>query len=112
MPCDDVAHRILSCAFDPAQQEAAYRLDRIDFGLDVQEAIEAPRWYHERGRTLGLEARFPEEARRALAGKGHEIEVLGAWDATTGGAQAIAVDANGVFAAGADPRREGVAAGY
>ena len=84
----------------------------IDFGLDVQAAIEAPRWYHEHGRTLRVEARFPEEVRRALGGKGHEIELLAEWDATTGGAQAIAVDANGVFAAGADPRREGVAAGY
>jgi gamma-glutamyltranspeptidase/glutathione hydrolase len=84
----------------------------IDFGLDVQAAIEEPRWYHERGRTLEVEARFPEEVRRALAGKGHEIELLSEWDATTGGAQAIVVDENGVFAAGADPRREGVAAGY
>ncbi|MGH2379566.1 MAG: gamma-glutamyltransferase, partial [Candidatus Limnocylindria bacterium] len=78
----------------------------IDFGLDVQAAIEEPRWFHERGRTLGLEARFPEEVCKSLQGKGHEIELLGAWDATTGGAQAIAVGENGVFAAGADPRRE------
>jgi gamma-glutamyltranspeptidase / glutathione hydrolase len=84
----------------------------VDFGLDVQEAIEAPRWFHEAGRTLRMEARFPEEVRRALAGKGHEIEVLAEWDDVTGGAQAIAVGENGVFAAGADPRREGTAAGY
>lgn len=84
----------------------------IDFGMDVQAAIEEPRWVHEHGRTLRLEARFPEEVRRGLSGKGHEIELLADWDETTGGAQAIAVDANGVFAAGADPRREGVAAGY
>lgn len=84
----------------------------IDFGLDVQTVIEEPRWFHERARTLELEARFPEEVQRALAGKGHEIELLGEWDQTTGGAQAIAVDPSGVFAAGADPRREGVAAGY
>ena len=84
----------------------------IDFGLDVQEAIEAPRWFHESGRTLKLEARFPEDVRRELSGRGHELVLLPEWDAVTGGAQAIAVDANGVFAAGADPRREGVAAGY
>jgi len=84
----------------------------IDFGMDVQEAIEAPRWFHESGRTLKVEGRFPEDVRRALAGKGHEIELLDPWAEVTGGAQAIAVDDNGVFAAGADPRREGVAAGY
>lgn len=84
----------------------------VDFGMDVQDAIEAPRWFHETGRTLRMEARFPEEVRRALGGKGHEIEVLPDWDDVTGGAQAIAVGENGVFAAGADPRREGTAAGY
>ena len=84
----------------------------IDFGMDVQDAIEAPRWLHETGRALRMEARFPEDVRRALGGKGHEIELLAEWDDVTGGAQAIAVGENGVFAAGADPRREGVAAGY
>jgi gamma-glutamyltranspeptidase/glutathione hydrolase len=84
----------------------------IDFGMDVQDAIEAPRWFHDSGRTLKMEGRFPEDVRRALGGKGHEIELLPDWDGVTGGAQAIAVGENGVFAAGADPRREGVAAGY
>jgi gamma-glutamyltranspeptidase/glutathione hydrolase len=84
----------------------------IDHGLDVQEAIEAPRWYHESGRTLQLESRFPEQVRKGLAAKGHELQVLGEWAMITGGAQAIAIDANGVFSGGADPRREGHAAGY
>ena len=84
----------------------------IDFGMDVQEAIEAPRWFHVGGRALKVEGRFPEDVRRALSGKGHEIELLADWDDVTGGAQAIAIGENGVFAAGADPRREGVAAGY
>lgn len=84
----------------------------LDHEMDVQEAIEQPRWFHESGRTLKMEARYPEQVRRALASKGHEIELLPEWDAITGGAQAIAIDGNGVFAAGADPRREGVAAGY
>jgi gamma-glutamyltranspeptidase/glutathione hydrolase len=84
----------------------------IDHGLDVQEAIEAPRWYHEAGRTLELESRFSEQVRKGLAAKGHDLHVLGEWAEITGGAQAVAIDANGVFSAGADPRREGYAAGY
>jgi gamma-glutamyltranspeptidase / glutathione hydrolase len=84
----------------------------IDHGLDVQEAIEAPRWYHDAGRTLQLEARFPEPVRKGLAAKGHELQLLGDWAEITGGAQAVAIDENGVFSAGADPRREGYAAGY
>ena len=84
----------------------------IDHGLDVQEAIEAPRWYHETGRTLQVESRFPEQVRKGLAAKGHDLQVLGEWAEITGGAQAIAIDENGVFSGGADPRREGYAAGY
>jgi gamma-glutamyltranspeptidase/glutathione hydrolase len=84
----------------------------IDFGMDVQRAIEEPRWYHDSGRTLKMERRYPETVRRALAAKGHEVLLLGDWDEVTGGAQAIAIEPNGAFAGGADPRREGYAAGY
>ena len=84
----------------------------IDFEMDVQQAIEEPRWYHEAGRTLKMERRYPEAVRRAVAAKGHEVTVLGEWDEITGGAQAIAIEPNGSFAGGADPRREGQAAGY
>ncbi len=84
----------------------------IDQGLGVQRAIEEPRWFHESGRALQMERRFPENVRKALATKGHEIVLLPEWAAITGGVQAIAIDANGVFSGGADPRREGYAAGY
>src|SRR5207248_315584 len=81
------------------------------FGMDVQQAIEEPRWFHESGRTLKMERRYPEAVRRAVAAKGHEVAVLGDWAEITGGAQAIAIEPNGSFAGGADPRREGQAAG-
>ena len=84
----------------------------IDHGFDVQRAIEEPRWFHESGRALKLESRFGDATRKGLAAKGHELALLGDWAEVTGGAQAIAVDANGVFSGGADPRREGNAAGY
>jgi gamma-glutamyltranspeptidase/glutathione hydrolase len=84
----------------------------IDEGFDVQRAIEEPRWYHESGRALKIESRFPESTRRALVARGHEITLIGEWASVTGGAQVIAIDANGVFSGGADPRREGHAAGY
>lgn len=84
----------------------------VDHGLDVQEAVEAPRWYHDAGRALRIESRFPEQVRKALAAKGHDLQPLGDWAEITGGAQAVAIDSNGVFSGGADPRREGYAAGY
>ncbi len=84
----------------------------IDHGLDVQEAIESPRWFHEAGRALKIESRVSEQVRKGLAAKGHELQLLGDWAEVTGGAQAVAIDENGVFSAGADPRREGYAAVY
>ena len=84
----------------------------IDHAMEVQRAIEEPRWYHESGRALKLESRFSEQTRKGLAAKGHEITAVGDWAEITGGAQAIAIDENGVFSGGADPRREGNAAGY
>ena len=84
----------------------------IDHELDVQAAVEAPRWYHDSGRTLQVESRFSEQVRKGLTAKGHELQVLGEWAEVTGGAQAVAIDSNGVFSGGADPRREGSAAGY
>ncbi|MDQ2953043.1 MAG: gamma-glutamyltransferase [Chloroflexota bacterium] len=84
----------------------------IDHGFDVQKAIEEPRWYHEAGKALKVESRFSEQTRKGLASKGHELELIGDWAEVTGGAQAIAIDQNGVFSGGADPRREGHAAGY
>jgi gamma-glutamyltranspeptidase / glutathione hydrolase len=97
-----------------AQVQTSFQLavGLIDHGFDVQQAIEMPRWHHPAGRTLQLEARFPEQLRKGLAAKGHEIQLLADWAEVTGGAQAIAIDANGVFSGGADPRREGHAAGY
>ena len=84
----------------------------IDHGFDVQRAIEEPRWYHEAGKALQIESRFSDATRKGLSGKGHELALLGDWAEITGGAQAIAVNDNGVFSGGADPRREGHAAGY
>jgi gamma-glutamyltranspeptidase/glutathione hydrolase len=84
----------------------------IDHAMDVQRAIEEPRWYHESGRALKVENRFSEQTRKGLAARGHEIALVGDWAEVTGGAQAIAIDENGVFSGGADPRREGNAAGY
>ena len=84
----------------------------IDHAMDVQQAIEEPRWYHESGRALKIEDRFAEQTRKGLAAKDHEITLVGDWAEVTGGAQAIAIDENGVFSGGAYPRREGNAAGY
>jgi gamma-glutamyltranspeptidase/glutathione hydrolase len=95
----------------------------IDFKMNVQEAIEAPRfrsanfpdthWPHEYlpGR-LNVEARIPKEAIRKLKGMGYDINLFPEWTWQCGGACAIVVDAErGLLMGGADPRRECYALG-
>ena len=92
------------------QTNFQHAVDFVDFGMDVQTAIESPRYRHLPGNKLLLESRFAPETVAALRAKGHEIVMAGPWEKETGGAQAIMIDPDsGVFQGGADPRREGYA---
>jgi gamma-glutamyltranspeptidase/glutathione hydrolase len=91
----------------------------LDHGMDVQTAIEQPRWLSgqfdgdEPLDALHLEDRYPSHIADALTALGHPIIRAGAWDRRMGHAQAIQVDlANGVYRGGADPRGDGLALGW
>lgn len=84
-------------------------LNLLVFGMDLQDAIDAPRFRHFDGLRVGLEAPIPDAVRRALTAMGHEIVALAPGDA--GGAQAVMRLARG-WAAGSDPRKDGMAAGW
>jgi gamma-glutamyltranspeptidase len=85
----------------------------IDFGMDIQQAIEAPRWQSKEKETVEMETRFPTETRHYLENVGFKVKVTEPWDFRMGGAEGILMDRNtGVFQAGADPRRDGYAVGY
>lgn len=100
------------------QTQAALVTRLVDFGYDVQQAIEAPRWLM--GRTWGmeshdlwLESRISDEVARELRLRGQPVKIVGGWDGTLGHAQAIRIDRNnGWFEGGADPRGDGAAMGY
>jgi gamma-glutamyltranspeptidase / glutathione hydrolase len=89
-------------------------LNVIDFGMNVQEAIEAPRWatrsfpaspfpHTMYPGEMSVEARVPETVRTALTARGHKLRVGGPW--TMGSLAAIVVDPKtGVLNAGTDPR--------
>ena len=84
----------------------------LDFGLDPQQAVEAPRWRHHPDGTLFIESRFPADAISGLKSTDLEVLVLRDWDGIMGSAQIIRVDRDqGVLLAGADPRRQAYAAG-
>lgn len=88
------------------------------FGLNIQAAIELPRWIHGdeaqgEGEVLRMERRFPAATVSELQARGHAVREIGPWDSQVGHAQGIVIDTeNGVFHGGADPRAEGIAAGW
>jgi gamma-glutamyltranspeptidase/glutathione hydrolase len=100
------------------QTQAAIITRLVDFGYDVQQAIEAPRWLMGRtwgmeSRDLWLESRISDEVARELRLRGQPVKMVGQWDGTLGHAQAIRIDhQNGLFEGGADPRGDGAAMGY
>ena len=95
------------------QTTPQFVMNFLDFGMNVQEAIEAPRLRVFEERRVVMEERFPYHVRAALAAKGHDIEVTAPFSMTVGGAQGIMVDReSGTFQGGADPRRDGVAIGW
>ncbi len=95
----------------------------LDFGLNVQEAVEAPRWRHLQNPTestlphtcedqLQLEGRFAAGTVEGLRARGHALLVVGDW-AATGSEVMIEVDPEtGALMGGADPRRDAYASGY
>ena len=85
----------------------------IDHGLDVQQAINAPRVNAENG-PLSLEVLYPDRGalEKELRHRGWKVQTQKPWYEVWGGAQAIRVRPDGSLEGGADPRREGVARGY
>ena len=90
------------------QGHARLLTNMVDFGMDVQEAIDCPRVFAE-GNVLHAERGMPEHVRSGLADLGHDIAVR---RVPIGGAQAILKGENGVMSAGSDPRKDGIALGY
>lgn len=85
----------------------------IDFGLPLQEAISAPRWFQANAGSLSVESRLPEPTRKELASHGHKLSVKGDWDPYFGGVQAVLFDSKSkLLVGGADPRRDGQAIAY
>lgn len=91
----------------------------IDHRMDVQGAIEMPRWRSgrffltESQERLWVEEDIPAEVRRALEGRGHRVEVTARWSESMGHTQAILIDREaGVLHGGADPRGDGAALGH
>jgi gamma-glutamyltranspeptidase/glutathione hydrolase len=86
----------------------------IDYGHDIQSAIEAPRFQIEdlRG-VVGFEDRICKEVRDALSRRGHVVREYPSWTDQVGGVEGFFRDSrNGNMLAGYDPRRNSAAVGF
>ncbi|HEX8799722.1 MAG TPA: gamma-glutamyltransferase [Terriglobales bacterium] len=94
-------------------------INLVDFGMNIQQAIEAPRWatrsfpaspfpHTMYPGDMAVEARIPEATRNVLIARGHKLRVTPEW--SLGSNAGIVIDpATGVLNAGADPRVEAYA---
>jgi gamma-glutamyltranspeptidase/glutathione hydrolase len=83
----------------------------LTWGLDLQSAIDAPRWVSLAGGKVAIERRYPPETIAELSSRGHEVHVIPSWDTTVSRSQVIASRLEGGWAVASDLRGEGVALG-
>lgn len=94
-------------------------LNIVEFGMNVQAAIEAPRWtttsfpssvfpHNSKPGEMAVEDRIPVEVRQELERRGHKLTVRGPWSMSA--LSAILIDpATNILSAGADPRGDNYA---
>ena len=94
-------------------------LNVVEFGMNIQAAIEAPRWsttsfpsstfpHTMQPGQMALEERIADAVRKTLEQRGHKVAVRGPWSMNA--TSAIVIDpVSGVLAAGADPRGDNYA---
>ena len=83
----------------------------IDFSLNPQEALDAPRWQWIGGKTVEVEAAFDKETVAELRRRGHDVKVMENFT-SFGRGQIILRQPEGVYAAATEPRADGVVAAW
>jgi gamma-glutamyltranspeptidase/glutathione hydrolase len=88
-------------------------LNLIRYEMSPQDALDAPRFRYETGRTVLLEENVPHQTHQALKQMGHALEIYPRLSSLFGGGQIIIVDAEtNTLLAGSEPRKDGCAVGY
>jgi gamma-glutamyltranspeptidase / glutathione hydrolase len=98
--------------FNQAQAHAQFVANVVDFGMNIQVAIEAARFSKHTfaGCDVEIEDRVDADVRKALTARGHQIELDGSFSTSMGGGQAVRRNfSTGVNFGGSDPRKDGSA---
>ena len=99
---------VMGGAYQP-NGHARFVTNLVDYGMDPQAAIDAPRSFSDAG-AMKVERGYAEAVRQGLADLGHRVAVP---EVPIGGAQAIRIDHEaGVLEGASDPRKDGCALGY
>ena len=99
---------VMGGAYQPCGH-SRFLTNLVDYGMDIQTAIDAPRCFAE-GAALAVERGYSPSVRQGLADLGHKITTP---IVPIGGAQAVFIDYDkGVLIGGSDPRKDGAALGF
>jgi gamma-glutamyltranspeptidase/glutathione hydrolase len=106
--CCELAFGVMGSHYQP-MGHGQFVTNLIDYGMDVQAAIDAPRAFFVADKTV-VERGLPPASIDGLIARGHDVALAASpW----GGAQAIRIDwERGVLIGGSDPRKDGCALGY
>lgn len=83
----------------------------IDHGMDLEEAVNSPRFGDDTTDCIIYESRIPKETIAALEAMGHRTRAYADWDRIAGATNCAAYREDGRLAGAADPRRDGLAVG-
>ncbi len=98
-------------AFMQPQGHVEVLVNAIDYHLNPQQALDAPRVQWTGGKHIQLERAVPAHVAQKLAEMGHEVEILND-SISMGRGQIIWRTENGLLAGGAEPRCDGTAAAW
>ena len=98
--------------WNQSQAHAQFVSNVIDHKMNIQAALEAPRFTKQTfpGCDVDIENRVPASIREELTAKGHQLKVRGAFSDEVGGGQAVMRDfSTGINYGASDPRKDGAA---
>jgi gamma-glutamyltranspeptidase / glutathione hydrolase len=97
--------------WNQAQAHAQFVANVVDYGMNIQDAMEAARFVKVtfEGCDLFMESRVPPEVRQELTQMGHEIKTVAPYSQEMGGGQVVMVNGEGVKFGASDARKDGAA---
>jgi gamma-glutamyltranspeptidase/glutathione hydrolase len=97
--------------WNQSQAHAQFVSNVVDFGMNIQAAMEAPRFTKSNfdGCNVSVESRVAEPVREELKKLGHDLRVTPPYSQSMGGGQVVMQNGEGIHFGASDPRKDGTA---